>query len=61
MLKKYWKNEDGSVAAEWVLVVASSVSLAIAVVATIGAGTTEHGDKLTTYIQEVEIVDHSGI
>ncbi|MBO6854678.1 MAG: hypothetical protein JJ872_13075 [Marivivens sp.] len=46
-IKNFRREEDGAVTVDWVVLTAAIVGLGIAVLSSVGAGTTALGDKIS--------------
>ncbi|MBO6854679.1 Flp family type IVb pilin [Pelagovum sp. HNIBRBA483] len=46
-IKNFRRDEDGAVTVDWVVLTAAIVGLGIAVLSSVGAGTTALGDKIS--------------
>jgi len=57
-LYNFLKNEDGAVTVDWVVLTAAIVGLGIAVMASVGDGTTELSDKISENLADQEIATY---
>ena len=60
-LSKFRRDEDGAVTVDWVVLTAAIVGLGIAVMSSVGGGTTALGDKLSTQLSSQTIVSYEPI
>ncbi len=51
-LKEFFRNEDGAVTVDWVVLTAAIVGLGVAVVASVRSATTTLGEKISTAVAE---------
>ena len=58
-LFNFLKNEDGAVTVDWVVLTAAIVGLGIAVMASVGDGTTQLSDKISSNLADQEIADYT--
>jgi len=57
-LFNFLKNEDGAVTVDWVVLTAAIVGLGIAVMASVGDGTTQLSDTISTNLANQEIASY---
>ena len=57
-LNNFRRDEDGAVTVDWVVLTAAIVGLGIAVMSSVGGGTTALGDKLETQLSDQTIVSY---
>ncbi|MEJ6479606.1 MAG: hypothetical protein QNL92_13105 [Octadecabacter sp.] len=57
-IKNFRADEDGAVTVDWVVLTAAIVGLGIAVMSTVGNGTTALGDKISTQLSAQTIVTY---
>ncbi|QQA41640.1 Flp family type IVb pilin [Pelagovum pacificum] len=55
---KFRRDEDGAVTVDWVVLTAAIVGLGIAVLSTVGTGTTALGDTISDRLASQTIVDY---
>ncbi|QQA41641.1 Flp family type IVb pilin [Pelagovum pacificum] len=58
LLSKFRRDEDGAVTVDWVVLTAAIVGLGIAVLSTVGTGTTALGDTISDRLASQTIVDY---
>ncbi|MFV2053278.1 Flp family type IVb pilin [Aliiroseovarius sp. YM-037] len=58
MFAKFLKDESGAVTVDWVILTAGIVGLAIAVAVPIGMTTSERGDDIGSYVDNVTIATY---
>ncbi len=46
----FFRDEDGAVTVDWVVITAAAVGLAIAITTTIGTGTHDQGERVGSYM-----------
>ena len=54
-IKKFAVDETGAITVEWVVLTASIVGLAIAVIAGISLQSTDNADSLEQYLSDIEV------
>jgi Flp pilus assembly pilin Flp len=54
-IKNFRNDEDGAVTVDWVVLTAAIVGLGIAVLTSVGGGTTALADKISTSLSETAI------
>jgi len=57
-LFNFLKNEDGAVTVDWVVLTAAIVGLGIAVMASVGDGTTQLSDTISSNLASQEIATY---
>ncbi len=57
-IKTFSREEDGAVTVDWVVLTAAIVGLGIAVMTTVGGGTTSLGDTISTQLGSQTIVSY---
>ena len=57
-LFNFLKNEDGAVTVDWVVLTAAIVGLGIAVMASVGDGTTQLSDKISSNLANQQIATY---
>ena len=57
LIKNFRNDEDGAVTVDWVVLTAAIVGLGIAVLTSVGNGTTALGDKIGTQLSAQTITD----
>ncbi len=58
LLTRFRRDEDGAVTVDWVVLTAAIVGLGIAVMTTVGGGTTTLGDTISTQLGSQAIVSY---
>tara|TARA_R110002049_G_scaffold194255_1_gene363141 strand:+ start:684 stop:872 length:189 start_codon:yes stop_codon:yes gene_type:complete len=58
-IKNFRADEDGAVTVDWVVLTAAIVGLGIAVLTSVGNGTTALGDKINSQLTAQTIVDYN--
>ncbi len=58
-IKNFRTDEDGAVTVDWVVLTAAIVGLGIAVLTSVGNGTTALGDKISSQLSAQTIVDYN--
>ncbi|PHQ84157.1 MAG: hypothetical protein COB65_06230 [Thalassobium sp.] len=58
-IKNFRADEDGAVTVDWVVLTAAIVGLGIAVLTSVGNGTTALGDKISSQLTAQTIVDYN--
>ena len=58
-IKNFRTDEDGAVTVDWVVLTAAIVGLGIAVLTSVGNGTTALGDKISSQLTAQTIVDYN--
>ncbi|PHQ84156.1 MAG: hypothetical protein COB65_06225 [Thalassobium sp.] len=58
-IKNFRNDEDGAVTVDWVVLTAAIVGLGIAVLTSVGNGTTALGDKISSQLTAQTIVDYN--
>ena len=57
-IKNFRNDEDGAVTVDWVVLTAAIVGLGIAVLTSVGNGTTALGDKVSSQLSGQAILSH---
>ncbi|SMX37029.1 Flp family type IVb pilin [Octadecabacter ascidiaceicola] len=57
-IKNFRNDEDGAVTVDWVVLTAAIVGLGIAVLSSVGQGTTALGDKISSQLSAQSIVTY---
>ena len=57
-IKNFSRDEDGAVTVDWVVLTAAIVGLGIAVMTSVGGGTTALGDKISSQLSAQSIVTY---
>ena len=57
-IKNFRRDEDGAVTVDWVVLTAAIVGLGIAVLTSVGNGTTALGDKISSQLSAQTIVSY---
>lgn len=58
-IKNFRADEDGAVTVDWVVLTAAIVGLGIAVLTSVGNGTTALGDKISSQLSAQTIVNYN--
>ena len=58
-IKKFRRDEDGAVTVDWVVLTAAIVGLGIAVLTSVGNGTTALGSKVSSQLVNQQIVTYN--
>ena len=59
-IKNFRNDEDGAVTVDWVVLTAAIVGLGIAVLTSVGAGTTDLADATSARISAISGIDFTG-
>jgi Flp pilus assembly pilin Flp len=57
-IKNFRNDEDGAVTVDWVVLTAAIVGLGIAVLTSVGGGTTELGNKISGALQTQVVAEY---
>ena len=57
-IKNFSRDEDGAVTVDWVVLTVAIVGLGIAVMTSVGGGTTALGDKISSQLSAQSIVTY---
>ena len=50
IVERFWRCRSGAVTVDWVVLTAAIVGLGIAVMTSVGAGTTAYADKISSHL-----------
>ncbi|WP_421704689.1 Flp family type IVb pilin [Aliiroseovarius sp.] len=60
LFNKFFKDESGAVTVDWVVLTAAIVGLGIAVLTSVSTGTTNLAGTISSELEGMDIMDHTG-
>tara|TARA_R110002072_G_scaffold300757_1_gene478887 strand:- start:82 stop:267 length:186 start_codon:yes stop_codon:yes gene_type:complete len=57
-VKRFHTQDDGAITVDWVVLTAAIIGLALAIIATIGAGAVDHSNSVGNRLTSQEILEY---